>query len=179
MSPPTKLASMDSNSAGEKTRRANVGDEGYRFLWPTRGHRRTIRVPSLDREPPKAAESIGKETRLVISFQYKECTVEFVLSGKEGPAATTEATGALEGAANQSLLLVDALLPAMPMRLTYGYDTAAKRWFPIHATTRRKGIITDQPYLIAVESLQGGFSVGGRRIPLIEDGTDDVGKKTE
>jgi len=72
---------------------------------------------------------------------------------------------------------VDALLPAMPMRLTYGYDTAAKRWFPIHATTRRKGIITDQPYLIAVESLQGGFSVGGRRIPLIEDGTDDVGEK--
>jgi hypothetical protein len=64
-------------------------------------------------------ELTGKETRLVISFQYKGCTVEFVLSGKEGPAATTEATGALEGAANQSLLLVDALLPAMPMRLTY------------------------------------------------------------
>jgi hypothetical protein len=50
------------------------------------------------------------------------------------------------------------------MRLTYGYDTSAKRWFPIHATTRREGIITDQPYLIAVESLQGGFSVGGRMV---------------
>ena len=63
------------------------------------------------------------------------------------------------------------------MRLTYGYDTSAKRWFPIHATTRREGIINDQPYLIAVESLQGGFSVGGRGIPLIENGMDTIHKK--
>jgi hypothetical protein len=118
----------------------------------------------------KLRELTGKETRLVISFRYKDCTVEFVLTGKEGPAATTEAIAALENAANQSLLLVEALQPAIPIRLTYGYNVPAKRWFPIHATTRRQGIITDQPYLIAVENLQGGFSVGGRRLPLIEKG---------
>jgi hypothetical protein len=127
----------------------------------------------------KLRELTGRETRLVISFQYKECTVEFVLSGKEGPAATSEAVGALESAANQSLLLVEALLPAMPIRLTYGYDVSAKRWFPIHATTRREGVITDQPYLISVQTLQGGFSVGGRRLPLIEKGADAIQRKTE
>ncbi len=127
----------------------------------------------------KLREFTGKETRLVISFQYKKCTVEFVLTGKEGPAPTSEAVGALESAANQSLLLVEALLPAMPIRLTYGYDASAKRWFPIHATTRREGIITDQPYLISVQTLKGGFSVGGRRLPLIEKDTDGIQKKTE
>lgn len=35
-----------------------IGNEGYRFLGATRGYWRTIRVPVLDREPPKTAESI-------------------------------------------------------------------------------------------------------------------------
>jgi hypothetical protein len=120
----------------------------------------------------KLRQITGRETRLVISFQHKGCEVEFVLKGNEGPLATTEAMQAMEAAANQSLLLVEALLPSVPTRVTYGYDLPTKRWFPIHATTRKVGIITDQPYLITTQNLQGGFSVGGRRLPLYQDKTE-------
>jgi hypothetical protein len=121
----------------------------------------------------KLRQVAGRNTRLVISIRYRGCDIEFVLKGTEGPVATVEAMQSLEAAANQSLLLVDALSSTEPRRVTYGYDVASKTWFPLHASTLKEGIITDQPYMIALENL-GGFSVGGRRLPISseEDGCD-------
>ncbi|MGB7281310.1 MAG: hypothetical protein WBE13_03525 [Candidatus Acidiferrum sp.] len=108
----------------------------------------------------------GRDSRLVVSFLYRGCEIEFVLKGTEGPVLTVDAMQTMEAAANESLLLVDALASAVPRRVTYGFDAASKRWFPLHASTRNKGIITNQPYLIALENLHGGLSVGGRRLPI-------------
>lgn len=114
----------------------------------------------------KVRRVTGRDTRVVMSFEYKGCVVEFVLKGTEGPAAIAEAMAAMEGAADQSLRLVEVLESTLPRRLTYGYDVASKKWFPLHASTRNEGIITDQPYLVALDNLKGGFSVGGRRLPV-------------
>jgi hypothetical protein len=114
----------------------------------------------------KLRQLTGRDTRLVVSFVYGECEIEFVLKGTEGPAHTADAMQVIETAANESLLLVDALASAVPRRVTYGFDAASKRWFPLHASTRNKGVITDQPYLMALENLHGGLSVGGRRLPI-------------
>ncbi len=111
----------------------------------------------------------GRDSRLVVSLTYGECEIEFVLKGTEGPVLTSEALQEIQAAANESLLLVDALASAVPRRVTYGFDATSKKWFPLHASTRNKGIITNQPYLMALENLQGGMSVGGRRLPISED----------
>jgi hypothetical protein len=120
----------------------------------------------------KLRQLTGRDTRLVVSFRFKGCEVEFVLKGTEGPAITAEAMRAMEAAANESLILVEALAHAVPRRVTYGFDTADKKWFPLHASTRNEGIITSQPYLIALESLHGGLSVGGRRLPIAGNNTE-------
>jgi hypothetical protein len=115
---------------------------------------------------------IGKEdTRVVVSFLYGACRVEFVLKGDEGPVAISQAMQALDQAAKHSILLTDALAPFEPTRVVYGYDVQGKDWFPVHAVTRKQGVIADQPYLIALDNLQGGLSVGSTRLPLTEGNT--------
>jgi hypothetical protein len=120
----------------------------------------------------KLRQLTGRDSRLVVSFTYGGCEIEFVLKGSDGPAVISEAMQTIEAAANESLRLADALALAIPRRITYGFDAGSKKWFPLHASTRNRGIITNQPYLIALESLQGGLSVGGRRLPF---GENDLG----
>jgi len=120
----------------------------------------------------KLRQITGRDSRLVVSFEYRSCEIEFVLKGNEGPVITAAAMQSIEAAANASLSLVDALAFAVPRRVTYGFDGTTNKWFPLHATTRNKGVITNQPYLIALDNLHGGMSVGGRRLPVTRDNTE-------
>ena len=79
----------------------------------------------------------GRDSRLVVSLTYRGCEIEFVLKGTEGPVLTSQALQAIQSAANESLLLVDALASAMPRRVTYGFDATGKngsRFTQVHGT---------------------------------------------
>jgi len=112
----------------------------------------------------KKISSLRVQDRLVIRTEYRGCEIEFVLPAEENPVIVAEAVDALRSATDSACRLVEALAEFEPTRITLGYDLPSKKWFPLHATTLKAGIIADQPRLIAIERLHsGGLSLGGKR----------------
>ena len=44
----------------------------------------------------------------------------------------------------------------------FEYDVKSHVWLPLDVITAKEGVITDQPFLMVIERLQGGFSLGGK-----------------
>jgi len=42
----------------------------------------------------------------------------------------------------------------------YEFDLKTRKWLPLHATSKRAGVISSRPYLIAIDQMKG-LSVGG------------------
>jgi hypothetical protein len=112
----------------------------------------------------KKISSLRVQDRLVIRTGYRGCEIEFVLPAEKNPVIVAEAVDALRSATDSACRLVEALAEFEPTRVTLGYDLPSKKWFPLHSTTLKAGIIADQPRLIAIERLHsGGLSLGGKR----------------
>jgi hypothetical protein len=56
--------------------------------------------------------------------------------------------------------LIDTLEHLRVIKLVYEFDLETQDWFPLHAATKYGGVISDRPYLIAIDEL-AGLSVGG------------------
>jgi hypothetical protein len=105
------------------------------------------------------------ESRLVFRCELGACLIEFVLDSSD-PSAVTDAVRQIYEMGDRIRALYGALEPFIPQKITYGYDRGTNQWFPLHAATVKRGVISERPRLVAVEQLMlGGFSVGGKMTP--------------
>jgi hypothetical protein len=58
------------------------------------------------------------------------------------------------------LALIDRLESLELHRLIYEFDLTTRKWLPLHATSKTAGVISDRPYLIALDQMKG-LSIGG------------------
>lgn len=113
-----------------------------------------------------AVLSLRKLDRLVIKTEYKGCAIQFVLAHDESPDVVSHQINEIHQATDSACRLVEALEKLAPECVTFSYDLEAQTWFPLYAITRKAGIIADRPRLIAIDKLQGGLSLGGKRARL-------------
>ena len=80
------------------------------------------------------------------------------------PAVVTVAVSGIEAAAEAAANIINQAQALGIERLVYLYDhKETQRWFPLYAVTRKRGIVADKPYLIALEKFDG-LSVGGAEL---------------
>lgn len=90
---------------------------------------------------------------------YKNCTAKFVIASKD-VAILCEASDTIYKASRSAVKLIDYLEETQPETLVYQFNLEAKRWVPLYISTQKEGVITDQPYLIAIDQITG-LSLGG------------------
>lgn len=112
--------------------------------------------------------------RVLFEFQsgYKGCQVEFVVLFTDAPTLC-EASNPIQSAAQSAIKLIDYLEHASLQKLVYEFEVKTRKWLPLHATSRKFGVITDRPYLIAIDQMRG-LSVGG----LLKDGEPDASDRS-
>jgi len=103
-----------------------------------------------------------KNDKVLLRSVSNGCDVEFVIDFSEPEMVTLAAQQVFESG-RLAAKLVGALKQYGPRRVVYAFDPAAKKWFPKFAVTRYGGVITDQPYLITIDTSRGGLSLGGTR----------------
>jgi hypothetical protein len=104
-----------------------------------------------DRVFTKLAQ-LNRKTLFVLETAYKGCRVEFVTSSTD-PAILIEATRCVHDAAQSAVVLVDKLEHLGIQQLVYEYHLPTKQWLPLHAATRRGGVISNRAALIALDQL--------------------------
>ena len=98
---------------------------------------------------------------MLIESIHEECELGFVISSKD-PSDIHGATELL-GAARDSAIRLHSLLRELgPTKIMFEYDVKSHVWLPLDVITAKEGVITDQPFLMVIERLQGGFSLGGK-----------------
>lgn len=104
---------------------------------------------------------ICRRRRTLFEFAavHNGCRIQFVSAAKD-PAILSEATDHLEEGAQSAILLLEKFSELGFEELVYEYDEKAKKWFPLHAATTKRGVISNRPQLIAMDQLTG-FSLGG------------------
>jgi len=108
------------------------------------------------------------DRRVLFEFlaNYKGCQVEFVVSSTD-TAILCEASNSVHAAAQSAVKCIDYLEHAGLQKLVYEFDIKTSKWLPLHAVTKKFGVISDRPYLIAIDQMHG-LSVGG----MISDGEE-------
>lgn len=104
----------------------------------------------------------NKQVLFEFSTSYKGCWVEFVTTTKDRELLI-EATDSVNEAALSAVALIDRIEYLEPNKLVYEFDNKTRRWFPLHAATKRAGVITDRPVLVALDRYKA-FSISGRVI---------------
>ena len=74
--------------------------------------------------------------------------------------AVASAVSSMDDAGRRAQRLVDRIESLRPVRLVYEYDPSENRWSARHLTTEARGVFSNRPELIVLESATG-FSVGG------------------
>ncbi|HEX3248355.1 MAG TPA: hypothetical protein VHS05_02930 [Pyrinomonadaceae bacterium] len=99
--------------------------------------------------------------RVLFEFMsnYKGCRVQFVIPSKD-LSVLCEATNVIYDGAQSAKALIDKLESLGLQRLIYEFDLNARKWLPLHATSKSVGVISDRPYLVALDQMKA-FSVGG------------------
>lgn len=102
-----------------------------------------------------------RNKRVLFEFisEYKGCRVQFVIASAD-TSILCEASNSIFDAGHSAVALIDRLESLGLQRLIYEFDINARKWLPLHATSKVAGVISDKPYLIALDQMKG-FSVGG------------------
>lgn len=110
----------------------------------------------------KKVHEVRKKKKTLFEFQskYKNCNVEFVIDETEDIIKYIKAIDSISFAARSAIYLIDQLEKYEPQLLIYEFDMKNEDWNPIHAATKKRGIISDKPKLIALEKYKG-LSPGG------------------
>lgn len=113
-------------------------------------------------EVVKKVHEVRKKKKTLLEFQskYKNCNIEFVIDETEDTAKYKKAIDSISYAARSAICLIDQLENLEPQLLIYEFDIKNEDWIPIHAATKKRGIISDKPKLIALEKYKG-LSLGG------------------
>lgn len=100
-----------------------------------------------------------KPRRVLLELRcpFEGCSIDFVIDSKD-PTVLSAALDQLAQARDPALSLAHSLRADLPRRIVYAWEANAGKWVPRYATTTR-GVITDQPYLMAIE--WKGFSAAG------------------
>jgi hypothetical protein len=107
----------------------------------------------------KVASLVGRKALLVFYSEYRGCDLQFVVDSSE-TAVVCEASRTVDAAARSAASLIDRLHDQDLVKLVYAFDLSTQRWLPLHAMSRKVGVICDRPYLIDIEQRMG-ISVGG------------------
>lgn len=107
----------------------------------------------------KLDELKGKRVLFEFVTEYKGCRVQFVVPSKD-TSLLCEAANSVYIAGQSAQALIDQLEHLKVDRLIYEFDLNTRKWLPLHATSTLAGVISDRPYLIALDQMKG-FSVGG------------------
>jgi cation transport regulator ChaC len=118
-----------------------------------------------DRVFTKVAQ-LNPKTLFVLETAYKGCRVEFVTSSTD-PAILIEATQCVHGAAQSAVALVDKLEHLGVQKLIYEYHLPTRKWLPLHAATRGRGVISDRPALIALDQFKPAKQDNGAPTTLV------------
>jgi hypothetical protein len=108
------------------------------------------------------AGKLRNKDKILLQSLVGSCTVDFVIDFAEAEAVVNATTQAMQHG-SRAAALVEALAKYCPLRVVFAYDQKAAKWFPKFAVTRLGGVITDQPWLIAIDVSRGGLSLGGTR----------------
>lgn len=102
-----------------------------------------------------------KQKRVLFELvsEYKGCRVQFVTNSND-TAILCEASNSISRAASSAVALIDGAKHLEFQRLIYEFDLKTRKWLPLHATSKKVGVISDRPYLIAIDQMKG-LSVGG------------------
>jgi len=101
---------------------------------------------------------LNRKTLIVWDMPYNGCRVEFVIASSE-LAVLLDAIDSLPSAGNSAVAVVKQMEALGIEKLVYEYDVSVKKWLPLHAATRLAGVVSDRPYLIALDQFRG-FSIG-------------------
>ena len=94
---------------------------------------------------------------------YEECLIEFAIE-KMDKELSDEAIDSLPVAIRSALSLVDKMRQFEIQRLVYEYDDDQKCWLPLHAITKKVGVIAEKPLTIDLNKYRG-FSIGAQVFP--------------
>lgn len=103
-----------------------------------------------------------KNERVLIEYESpcRGCHFQYLIDTKD-TNKITKATKLLYQAGYSSIFLYQNLKTYDVQKIIYKFDTDNEQWIPIHAITKKLGIISDKPVLIALDNLPG-LSIGGR-----------------
>lgn len=99
----------------------------------------------------------------VLESPYKGCRVDFVIASND-PNAIRKAIDGIHDAGHSAKCLIDHLEEAEPDVVTYEFDCGQEKWLPLHAVTRRRGVLSNRPKLIALDKYAGLSIAGVKRI---------------
>jgi hypothetical protein len=105
---------------------------------------------------------LNREVLLVLRSPYKGCDIELVI-GSQSRDIRVDAARLAGSACQQAIRIIDALQDLCPIRVVFEYDSVRKEWLPLYAVTRQRGVLTDQPKLVAISQF-GGLSFGGTKL---------------
>jgi hypothetical protein len=91
--------------------------------------------------------------------EYKGCRVQFVTNSND-TAILCDASNSISRAASSAIALIEGAEHLQLQRLIYEFDLKTRKWLPLHATSKKVGVISNRPYLIAIDQMHG-LSVGG------------------
>ena len=102
-----------------------------------------------------------RKKRVLFEFasDYKGCRIQFVVDSND-TAVLCAASNSISEAATSAVSLIDRAEHLQFQRLIYEFDLKTSRWLPLHAMSKKVGVISDRPYLIAIDQMHG-LSVGG------------------
>ena len=107
----------------------------------------------------KITELKGERVLVEFASDYSECHVQFVIPSKD-VATLCEASKSIHMAGQSAINLINNHAHLELQKLIYEFDTEVKIWLPLHAVSKKFGVITDRPSLIAIDQMQG-LSMGG------------------
>lgn len=101
----------------------------------------------------------GKKKLLQIRFNLDGVWIQFVVAYTDS-VSFVKAVDTLPDGFAAAQRLVERMKSLDPHRITFEYDSNLNRWLPLHATTRKRGVICDRPIIIMLSELKG-MSIGG------------------
>jgi hypothetical protein len=104
---------------------------------------------------------LNREVLLVLPSPYKGCDIELVI-GSQSRDVRLDAANLAGSACQEAIKVIDALEDLCPIRVVFEYDSVRRQWLPLYAVTRQRGVLTDQPKLVAISQF-GGLSSGGTK----------------
>jgi hypothetical protein len=107
----------------------------------------------------KIKEIENPRFRFEFFFEYESAYVKFVVPSKE-ELILCEAADNISEATELAIILIDKLQEFEPEKLIFEFNLETRKWNPSYLATKKIGIISDKPTLMALDKMQG-LSVGG------------------